>query len=253
MTDDVRDDFLRASLLDVPHGFSLRRGGASEGPYASLNLGLSSGDDPARVAGNRERVLRAFGSSRRQVCAFDQVHGDRVLDGRASWFEHEADAAVTDDPDLLLVVSVADCFPLLFHDPVRRAVGAAHCGWRGSRLGLAGRVVEAMTERYGSRPEDVLVAIGPGIQGACYQVGAEVVEAFAEAGFPAGIARPDAEGRHRLDLVAANRHVLARAGVPGANIESLGACTHCDADRFFSHRRDAGLTGRHWAVVRVEG
>lgn len=242
---------LTAPDLPWPHGFTLRAGGVSEGPYASLNLGLSSGDDAARVEANRDAVLASLGVSREQVCAFHQVHGSRVLDGRPGWFTERADAATSATPGRLLVVSVADCLPLLFFDPVNGAVGAAHCGWRGTLAGLAGEVVARMGQRYGSRPEDLRVAIGPGIQGACYQVGDEVVDAFREAGFPGSLTVPDADGRHRLDLVAANRWSLERAGVPPARVWSAGLCTHCQPERFYSHRRDAGVTGRHWAFIGV--
>lgn len=240
---------LTAPDLPWPHGFTLRGGGVSPAPFASLNLGLSSGDEPANVEANRDTVLAALGVPRGAVCAFHQVHGDRVLDGEPTWFTEQADAATTDVPGRLLVVSVADCFPLLFYDPAHRAVGAAHCGWRGTVRGLAATVVARMAERYGSRPRDMRVAIGPGIQGACYQVGAEVVEAFRRAGFPERLAAPDDEGRFRLDLAAANRWALERAGVSPERIWSAGLCTHCSTERFYSHRRDAGVTGRHWAFI----
>ncbi|MEJ2290188.1 MAG: peptidoglycan editing factor PgeF [Deinococcales bacterium] len=242
---------LTAPDLPWPHGFTLRGGGVSDGAYASLNLGLSSGDAPEAVEANRDRLLAALGYGRDDVCAFHQVHGRRVLDGTPGWFVEQADAATSATPGRLLVVSVADCLPLLFVDPVRGAVGAAHCGWRGTVQGLAGEVVRAMSQRYGSRPADLRVAIGPGIQGPCYQVGPEVVRAYREAGFPDDLATPDDEGRHRLDLVAANRFVLEGAGVRPQRVWSAAACTHCEPDRFYSHRRDAGVTGRHWAFIGV--
>jgi len=242
---------LTAPHLPWPHGFTLRTGGVSQGPYASLNLGLSSGDEPGRVEANRDAVLAALRVPRERVCAFHQVHGTRVLDGAPSWFEERADAATTADAGRLLVVSVADCLPVLFFDPASGAVGAAHCGWRGTLGGLATAVVARMAERYASRPEDLAVAIGPGIQGACYQVGDEVVAAFRQAGFPTSLATPDEEGRHRLDLAAANRWGLERAGVRGERIWSSELCTHCHPERFYSHRRDAGTTGRHWAFIGV--
>ncbi|MEJ2288044.1 MAG: polyphenol oxidase family protein, partial [Deinococcales bacterium] len=198
--------------LPWPHGFTLRGGGVSGGAYASLNLGLSSGDAPEAVEANRDRLLAALGYGRDDVCAFHQVHGRRVLDGTPGWFVEQADAATSATPGRLLVVSVADCLPLLFVDPVRGAVGAAHCGWRGTVQGLAGEVVRAMSQRYGSRPADLRVAIGPGIQGPCYQVG---------------------------------------PGVRPQRVWSAAACTHCEPDRFYSHRRDAGVTGRHWAFIGV--
>jgi polyphenol oxidase len=246
-------EVLTAPDLPWPHGFTLRAGGVSTGPYASLNLGLSSGDDPDSVEANRERVLSALGVSREAVCAFHQEHGTRVLDGSPTWFTERADAATTATPDRLLVVSVADCLPLLYFDAATGAVGAAHCGWRGTAAGLAARVVSTMAERYGTRAEDVTVAIGPGIQGACYQVGDEVVEIYRRAGFPGSLATPDAQGRFRLDLVAANRWALERAGVRSERVWSADACTHCDPHSFFSHRRDRGVTGRHWAFIGAPG
>lgn len=244
---------LTAPDMPWPHGFTLRSGGVSTGPYASLNLGLSSGDEPSRVEANRDRLLAALGVSREDVCAFHQVHGTRVLDGSPSWFTERADAATSAVPGRLLVVSVADCLPLLFFDRASGAVAAAHCGWRGTLAGLARMVVAHMRARYGSRPDDLTVAVGPGIQGACYQVGGEVARAYRQAGFPAGLARPDAEGRYRLDLVAANRWLLEREGVPPERVWSADVCTHCDPERFFSHRRDRGITGRHWAFIGVPG
>lgn len=244
--------FLRApNLASVPHGFATRIGGVSSAPFETLNLGLSSGDEAASVEANRDRVLRAFGVDREQVTAFHQVHGARVLDGAPGWFDEEADAAVSATPGAFLVVSVADCFPLLFHDPVAGVVAAAHCGWRGTALGLAGDVVRSMQARHGSHAEDVRVAIGPGIRGACYQVGLEVAEAFRAAGFPSSVCvkEPGDTDRYRLDLPAANRYRLARAGVPDANVHDIGACTHCEPERFYSYRRDGPRSGRHWAVI----
>lgn len=233
----------------APHAFSTRSGGVSDGPFASLNLGLSSGDDRERVETNRARMLARFGSRRDRVVAFDQVHGDRVLTGGPGWFDEEADAAVTGD-DTTLVVSVADCFPLLFLDPASGAVGAAHCGWRGTALGLAAKVVRTMMERFGSDPARLRVVVGPGIRGPCYQVGPEVMAVFRRAGFPDAVGVPDDAGRFRLDLVAANRYALTSVGVAPEHVLDTGACTHCERERFFSYRRDGGITGRHWALVR---
>lgn len=251
--------------FDVVHGVTTRTGGTSTGAYASLNLGLSSGDEREVVERNRDRLLAHLGVDRSQVCAFNQVHGARVLVARPGWFEEDADAAVSDDPDLLLVVSAADCFPVLFHDPVTGAVGAAHCGWRGTEARLAAKVVEVMQQQYGTRPADLKIAVGPGIRGGCYQVAAEVAERFMVAGFPAGVVTPAAgvgradgaaeprttQARYLLDLEAAIAATLAQAGVPADNVAWLGRCTHCEPEVFYSHRRDAGRTGRLWAFIRA--
>ncbi|UCH26565.1 MAG: peptidoglycan editing factor PgeF [Trueperaceae bacterium] len=242
---------MTADHLGVVHGFTTRAGGESRAPFSGLNLGLSTGDDPEVVKINRERLLASLGISFHQVCALHQVHGADVIEGRPSWFELEADGVVTDDPALLLVITTADCFPLLYHDPIKGVVGAVHAGWRGTVQCIAAEAVHTMQRLYGSEPEDIRVAIGPGIGGDCYQVGAEVEAAFKSAGFPS-VSRPDREGRFLLDLEVANRYVLSRAGVLENHIQTVGGCTHCDEQQFYSHRRDAGRTGRHWAVVSLK-
>jgi YfiH family protein len=244
------DLFLTAPHLPLPHGFSTRRGGVSGGAYASLNLGLSTGDQPRHVEENRIRFLSLFGAGKAQTCGLSQVHSDRVIKAEASWFDLEADGSVTNNPELLLVISGADCFPLLFFDPVKGAVGAAHCGWRGSLAGIAANVVLAMAAHYGSSPKSIRVAIGPGIRGPCYEVSAEVAESFFQRGFPPAVAKPDGN-RYRLDLVGANRDALQKVGVLEANIWDSGLCTHCDNTRFYSYRRDGSKTGRLWAAIRL--
>lgn len=243
-------DFIRAPNLAVLHGFTTRTGGVSGAAYKSLNLGLSSGDAEAPVAENRRRVLAAFSVDETRVCAFSQVHGARVLTGRPSWFEEEADAAVADTPGLALVVSTADCLPVLFHDPRTGAVGAAHCGWRGTLQGVAVKALQKLSALYGTDPADVQVAFGPSVLAPNYQVGPEVVAAFREAGFPEHVSAPDGTGRFLLDVAAANRWALLEGGVQPANLWESGLCTYSDPERFYSHRRDRGKTGRHWAVIK---
>lgn len=243
-------ELIRAPNLLVPHAFTTRSGGVSEAPYSSLNLGLASGDAQNPVAENRRRVLGAFGTDERGACAFNQIHSAHVIEGEPSWFEREADAVVTNRPDLLLVVSTADCLPVLFHDPVTGAVGAAHCGWRGTVAGMAVNTLNKLTALYGSEPADVQIAFGPSITQQNYQVGPEVVEAFERAGFPESVYEADGCGRYRLDVAAANRWQLLTARVRLENLWESGLCTYADEARFYSHRRDGGRTGRHWAVIR---
>lgn len=245
--------FLRDPGFAPLHGFTTRHAGVSGGPYASLNLGLSSGDDRSLVEANRDLVLTALGFGRGRVCAFDQVHGKRVLTGAPSWFEHEADAAVSDDPGLLLVVSAADCLPILFFDPTSGAVGAAHAGWRGTLAGIAAEVVAVLGREYGSDPAGLRVVIGPGIGVCCYEVSHEVASEFSAAGFSRACFGPGRGERPHLDLVRANREVLSRAGVPAEAVNTLGRCTSCEDGTFFSHRRDAGKTGRMWGFISARG
>jgi YfiH family protein len=245
----IASSILTADNLTVPHGFSTRLGGVSSGVYASLNLGLSTGDARAAVAENRRRFLAHFGLGPHQVCALQQVHGAAVHLAEPGWYLVKADAAITATPGLALVISTADCLPILIHDPVRRAIGAAHAGWRGTAQGIAAALVQALTAHFGSDPADLQVAIGPGIQHPCYQVGSEVKDAFAAAGVSAQVITPDDAGHFRLDLVRANREQLSRVGVSEAQVRSLDVCTHCDAERFYSHRRDGRARGSHWALV----
>ena len=223
----------------------------SSGVYASLNLGLSTGDNRKLVEVNRDLVIKAFGAARSQVVALEQVHGANVVVAEPSWYDLQADASVTNNPHLLLVISVADCAPLLFHDPVKQVIAAAHAGWRGTVKGIAGEVMNKLEAEYGSDPSDLQIAIGPSIQAPCYQVGPEVIEEFSSAGFPDSVYTPDDEGRFRLDVAGANQVVLEASGVPKKNIYDLGKCTHCDNETFYSHRRDALQRGSHWALIRL--
>jgi polyphenol oxidase len=239
---------LLSSSLNVPHGFSTRQGGLSSGYYSSLNLGLSTGDEAALVEKNRDLVLEQFGVKRDQVSLLEQVHGNRVVVAEAAWHKHKADAHITNDPNLVLVIGMADCLPILFYDPVREAVGAAHAGWRGTSLRIAANVIAKMRDEFGSSPSDIQVAMGPAICRDHYQVGQEVFDAFNEANFPTTIFTPDGE-RYRLDLLAANKFVLGRAGVQ--HIEVLNRCTFAEPDLFYSHRRDGRKRGSHWALIRL--
>ena len=244
-------DCIRAPNITAEHAFLGRQGGVSGGVFAGLNLGLSSGDVVEHVETNRDKVLNFFDSPPERCCAFHQVHGDDIVHATTgSWFERQADAVITAERDLLLVVSVADCCPLLFYDPVQNVVAAAHCGWRGTVRRLAAKVVQSMCEDYGSELKDIRVAIGMAIQQYNYQVGGEVWQAFVGADFPSRLAYLDDEGRYRLDIVGGNVWALEQTGLPPNNIWNSQHCTYAQAERFFSYRRDKGKTGRHWALIK---
>jgi YfiH family protein len=204
--------------IDLPGGtalFTTRRGGVSEGPYASLNLGLWTDDDAARVQDNRERVREQAGVER--LAQGRQVHGTRVVvDGQGI---EEADGQATTAREVAAVVLVADCLPVALAGP--DAVAMVHAGWRG----LAAGVLEAGVEAAGA----VCAAIGPGIGPCCYEVGDDVRAVFGTS-------------QRTLDLKAIARARLQAAGV--SDVHDCGLCTSCDAERFFSHRRDRGVTGR---------
>ncbi len=157
------------------------------------------------------------------------------------------DALITDTPGLLLALFYADCVPILLVDPARRAVAAAHAGWRGLVAGVIGNTVSALGRAFGTRPDDLLAAIGPCIGACCYEVGDDVA-----AHFPADVRQPPpGGGRAHIDLAGAATRRARAVGVPAGNITPSGHCTSCLPDRYFSHRRDAGRTGRIGALIGV--
>lgn len=209
--------------IELPGGaalFTTRRGGISDGPYASLNLGLWTDDEAARVAANRERVRAAAGA--RRLAQGRQVHGARVVvDGEDL---ADADGQVSTRRDVAPIVLVADCLPVALIAP--EAVAMLHGGWRGLAAGVLEEGVGALR---GLGAQRMAAAIGPGIGPCCYEVGKDVHAAFGTSG-------------RTLDLKGIARERLQAAGVE--EVHDCGLCTSCDPERFFSHRRDKGRTGR---------
>lgn len=243
--------WLHAPGFPARHAFTTRRGGVSVGPYASLNLGRVPGDDPSAVDENRRRVLAAFGADPARTAGVWQVHGTTVVDAADAGDDVQADAIVATVPGWTLRISVADCVPLLLAAPGRGVVAAVHAGWRGTVAGVVTATLDHLRDRAGVEPSELYAAIGPAISGPRYQVGADVADAFSSAGLPSELVVPDrdAPGRWRASVPGAVRWQLGRAGVAAARIHDVGACTASDPDRFFSHRRDHGATGRHWALI----
>jgi polyphenol oxidase len=242
-----------SALLPVPHGFATRAGGVSEGPYASLNLGFAVGDLRDRVEENHRRLAVAAGAALEALHTVKQVHGDRVVEAGAGEGtgalrppEGEADALWTERPEHWVAVGTADCVPVLLVDPEGRRVAAVHSGWRGTDARIVARAVESLVAR-GSRPERLLAAVGPSIQRCCYVVSEDLGQRFTAGFGPEVVVREGADVR--LDLARAVRDTLLGAGLKAAHVDVLLHCTACDADRFFSHRRDAGRTGRHLNFV----
>jgi purine-nucleoside/S-methyl-5'-thioadenosine phosphorylase / adenosine deaminase len=278
-----------ARLDWLVHGFSTRPGGASELPDAQkakrervLNLGFTAWDTRAQVLENRARFFRAIGADKRRVVALRQIHSDiaQRIDAAAIESLDDApngDALFARDPGILLVVQTADCVPILLADTKRRAVAAIHSGWRGTLKRIVVKTLGRMKMEFGTEPEDVIAALGPGIGRCCYEVGSEVARDFdaqfrdARAWFdgpfdalasgesdpnwlpwltmkPPGHAPPPL--RAHLDLLAANRALLTEAGVPPSQISVSGLCTACRPNLLFSYRRE-GTTGRLIAAIGV--
>lgn len=291
---NLRENKLRGNRLQVVqaadlkritwlvHGFSIRPGGVTtcyEG--RSLNLGYTKEDSRDHVQENRRRFLRALGAVTRgrpwPLLANHQIHSDIIHILRTSDpGQLIGDGLVTDLPGVAIAILTADCLPVLMVDKKNRVVGAFHAGWRGTVKRIAEKGVGIMRHEFGSRPQDIHAAIGPGIQKCCYEVGAELKQEF-ESQFPyAGHlfhevrksdavrekypllflnARPPGHGdpgiKLHLDLLEANRRQLLAAGVPGKNITAMAECSACDTRRFFSHRAEKGRTGRMMAVIGI--
>lgn len=240
--------------LDQPylvHAVFTRHGGVSRPPYATLNLSRAVGDDPSAVEHNHARIYRALGISSSQVAQCHLVHScvvhviTRQEGGR--WLG-PADGIATAQPGVMLSMCFADCVPILFHDPQRRAVGLVHAGWRGTLRNVAAAAVRAMTEELGCAARDITALIGPSIGPCCYEVGAEVVQAFTTVlpEMAPSLLRRDGRRVH-LDLWQANHQQLLAAGV--GQVYDMALCTACLHDLFFSHRGDGGRTGRFGVVI----
>ncbi len=235
---------------------STRAGGVSKDHLASLNLGLSVGDTPQNVRENLARFARAAGFCAEKTVYTKQEHTDVVVRvdeknaGMGVWrerFPFGVDGLVTRTPHLPLLAYFADCLPVLFYDSITRAVGICHSGWRGTVLEIAKKTVQKMQTEFGTEPQNVCAAIGPGIGKCCFLVDAPVYEAFYHA-FPEqnGYAEKTGE-KYKIDLAAAVEGSLRAAGV--TKIIKADLCTACEKDTFFSHRASGGKRGLFAAVI----
>ncbi|HEY2954347.1 MAG TPA: peptidoglycan editing factor PgeF [Candidatus Eisenbacteria bacterium] len=224
-------------------GFTTRRGGVSDPPYDSLNLGRTSGDREDAVAENRRRALAALGLDGARLATAGLVHGSAVAEVRDAGHAPACDALLTRERGLVLAVTTADCLPIILTAP--GIVAVAHCGWRGTAAGLPRAAVVACGAAAGMAPDQITAHLGPCIRPCCYEVGPEVARKF-----PARVSTW-VEGRHRLDLAEAARRQLVDSGVPPESIHDTAACTCCAPDWYFSHRRDGARYGRHWALVAL--
>ncbi|MEM9782247.1 MAG: peptidoglycan editing factor PgeF [Pseudomonadota bacterium] len=252
--DRSRPTRIEAATLDgVRHGFFTREGGVSTGLYAGLNAGQGSGDDPEAVTENRRRVAATLGAA--ALVSARQVHGRQVavieapLDRNA---RPEADAMVTDRPDIALGVLVADCAPVLLADGEAGVVGAAHAGWKGALAGVTDAVIDAMLAR-GAARERISAAIGPCISQPNYEVGPDLRARFvAEDARAARFFAPGNGDRLQFDLPG---YVAARLAAAGVDAVWTGQCTYADPSRFYSYRRAThageGDYGRLVAAIAV--
>ncbi|SJZ42358.1 conserved hypothetical protein [Trichlorobacter thiogenes] len=240
-------------------GFTTRHEGISRPPYNSLNLGMNTEDSPHNVEGNRSLLARAFGITQERLVTVRQNHGTDILviDAPNDDFSHftglEADAIITNQPDVMIGVTVADCVPILLFDPIKKVIAAVHAGWQGTAAQIVLQAVEGMAKIFGCRTKDIQAVIGPCINSCCYEVDQPVKDGFKNLTVLwNAVAEPTGAGKWRLDLALANRMQLEDAGLRVDAIQTLGHCVCCQKEWFFSYRRDGGETGRQMGFIMLK-
>lgn len=260
-------EYLTFPLLEqsemVRHLFSTRIGGVSEGIFESMNLSYSRGDKKEAVDENFRRIAEIFGTSPERIVCSKQTHTTNVRliseadCGKGVVYPQDyddVDGLITNEPGILLCTLYADCVPLYFVDTENKAVGLGHSGWRGTVNRMGEAMLQAMNKAYGTRPENVLAAIGPSICQDCYEVGSEVAKAFRQ-NFPDEwrelLKDGGQEGKYQLNLWEANRKILLHAGILEEHLEVTDLCTCCNSKVLFSHRASGGKRGNLAAFMEL--
>lgn len=242
------------SFAFIKHAFSTRLGGVSEREFSAMNLNFGRGDDEENVRENFRLFCAAAGFDPETLVASAQDHHtvvrrvDASNRGTGIWKPKDlqsVDGLITDAPDVTLVTYYADCVPLFFVDPVRRAIGLAHAGWRGTVAKIGEVMVKRMTEEFGSEPGDLFAAVGPSIGPCCFEVDAPVADEFfcLEELRPQEFVTEKGGGKFMIDLWEANRRILNRSGIAEGRISVAQLCTKCNPDWLFSHRATGGKRG----------
>ena len=248
----------------VIQGFSTKLGGVSQGKFATLNFTFTRGDNPDHVMENYRRMAAVLGVDEKRMVLSYQTHTTNIRlvteedAGKGIGKERDykdIDGLITNIPGITLVTFFADCVPLYFLDPVHKAIGLSHSGWRGTVSRMGAVTIDKMKEAFGTRAEDLLVCIGPSICGDCYEVGEEVAlefkKAFAKENWNQ-ILREKDNGKFLLDLWKANEILLKEAGVKPEHIQTTDICTHCNSDYLFSHRTCGNERGNLAAFLSLK-
>lgn len=264
----------RTGQTGITAGFTGRQGGIGNKPYDSFNCAFHVGDDPAAVLANRRALAGSLGFTLEDWTCGEQTHGKEIavvtetdrgrgsLD-RASAFQ-STDGLLTNVPGVLLTSFYADCVPLYFYDPVQGVAGLAHAGWKGTVAGIAAAMVTRMESVFGSRPQDILGAIGPSIGDCCYEVDDYVMDkvrqleldlhSVASVGKVRDLYNHSEKnpGKSMLNLKEMNRRIMIKAGILPTHIECTHWCTSCNDDLFFSYRKENGVTGRMTSWIGIK-
>lgn len=246
--------FPKLAAAGVRHGFSTRIGGVSKGYLGTMNLSFTRGDREENVRENFRRIADAIGFREEQLVFSAQVHETKIRKvtaaNRGEGITKETapgiDGLATDEADVPLYTSYADCVPLLFYDPQKKVVAMAHSGWRGTAARIGAKMVHFMEKEYGSRAENIIAAVGPSICRQCYEVSEDVAQAFREAFRPEQFPMlfdEKGQGKYQLDLWEANRIILTEAGILPEHLDVTDLCTCCNHDKLFSHRASHGKRG----------
>jgi len=242
-----------AEHSDVIHAVFTRLGGWSAGPFSSLNVGQSVGDDETTVRRNHQLVFQTLGLALDQVVTACQVHGTCVAVARKAslgWVFEATDALISQERGVALLLRFADCLPLMLYDPQRGAIGLVHAGWRGCLAGVLSCTIRAMEHTFGCAPADLLACLGPAIGPCCYRVGEEVITRVRDVfGGSDRLLLAQTDGSCHFDLPGAVRLQLLDAGVH--HIEASGICTCCRTNEFYSHRAEKGRTGRFATILAL--
>ncbi len=243
-------------------GVTSRLGGVSSSPYASLNLGYFTGDSDKNVAENRQRMCRALNLINTKMIAADQIHSNRVSivsdkGVNGGWEDPRravrmSDAVITSLRNLTLIITSADCVPILIYDQKKEVIAAVHAGWKGTGLEITKKTIGQMIQNFKTNPEDCQIALGPSIGICCYTVDIKVIDFFrSRFSYWREIFNLEKNTLGKLNLAEANRRQLMEAGVPDKNIANAGICTSCSSDLFFSYRKENGNTGRQMSFITL--
>jgi len=227
--------------------FSTVSGGTGSSENGKLNLGFSGSDSEESVRANRKLFLRSAGGAEEKIAIGNQVHSTNVRIVNSAGSYDRTDGLLTSSTDLSLIVSSSDCLPIFLFDSVNGAIGVVHSGWKGTRDGIASKAVSMMREEFNTEQSNLICGIGPSIEAECYEVGEEVALQFDEE-----FLTQSSNRSYYLDLKKAAVSQLVGAGVPEENIEVSPICNKCDADNFFSYRREGSSAGRMWGLIRLE-
>lgn len=248
----------------VHHGFSTRLGGVSQGCYASMNLSFTRGDDEAAVRENYHRIAKSIGVKCENMVLSQQTHTTNVRvvtekdkgKGIVKPLDYtDVDGMVTNIHGICLVTFYADCVPLYFVDPVQKAIGLSHSGWRGTVGKIGKETIRKMEEQYGSDPKDILAAVGPSICKDCYEVSEDVIlefqKNFKERYWKDLFYRKE-NGKYQLDLWKANEIIFKESGILPEHIAVTNVCTHCNSEILYSHRTSGDRRGNLTAFLALK-